>query len=168
MLLQDPVPHVIAKPDPGNITEWHFVIEGAEGTPYCGGIYHGKLLFPAEYPFKPPGILFITPSGRFKPYTKICFSFSDFHPECWNPTWHVGTILVATQSFMNEESSTTGAAAIKLPLHANIIFASALLGRCQIFLSAIPTTYGKAQGLCECHSLQQYMASFVSPYTLFA
>lgn len=107
-LVKEPVPHVIAKPDPSNILEWHFVIDGQEGTPYHGGTYHGKLLFPADYPFKPPGILFITPSGRFKPYTKICFSFSDYHPECWNPIWHVGTILIATVSFMNEESSTTG------------------------------------------------------------
>lgn len=113
--MQEPVPHVIAKPDPSNILEWHFVIDGQEGTPYHGGTYHGKLLFPADYPFKPPGILFITPSGRFKPYTKICFSFSDYHPECWNPIWHVGTILIATVSFMNEESSTTGESAISAP-----------------------------------------------------
>jgi len=116
MPLQEPVPHVTAKPDPSNILEWHFVIEGPEGTPYHGGVYHGKLLFPPDYPFKPPGILFITPSGRFKPNTKICFSFSDFHPECWNPIWHVGTILNATLSFMNDESSTTGEAHIPLPV----------------------------------------------------
>lgn len=65
-------------------------------------------MFPSDYPFKPPGILFLTPSGRFQPGEKICFSFSDYHPEAWNPIWHVATILHATMSFMNEESSTTG------------------------------------------------------------
>jgi ubiquitin-conjugating enzyme E2 J2 len=107
-LVQDHIPHVTAKPDPGNILTWHFVVEGAIGTDYEGGVYHGKLLFPPDYPFKPPGILFTTPSGRFKPHTKICFSFSDYHPECWNPIWHVGTILNGALSFMSEESPHMG------------------------------------------------------------
>ena len=106
--MQDPIPNIEAQPDPSNILEWHFVIHGEPDTPYAGGTYHGKLIFPHDYPFKPPGILVITPSGRFKPGQKICFSFSDFHPEAWNPIWHVATILNATQSFMNEESQTTG------------------------------------------------------------
>lgn len=106
--LQDPVPNIRAEPDPANILEWHFVILGEAGTPYAGGTYHGKLLFPSDYPFKPPGILMLTPSGRFVPGNKICFSFSDFHPEAWNPIWHVATILNATVSFMNEDTLTTG------------------------------------------------------------
>ncbi len=31
-----------------------------------GGLYHGKLVFPSEFPFKPPSIYIITPNGRFK------------------------------------------------------------------------------------------------------
>jgi len=31
-----------------------------------GGYYHGKLVFPKEFPFKPPSIYMITPNGRFK------------------------------------------------------------------------------------------------------
>ena len=50
--MQDPIPNIEAQPDPGNILEWHFVITGAPGTPYAGGTYHGKLLFPPDYPFK--------------------------------------------------------------------------------------------------------------------
>ena len=29
---------------------------GPPDSPYVGGEYHGVLLFPSEYPFKPPGI----------------------------------------------------------------------------------------------------------------
>ena len=29
---------------------------GPPDSPYAGGEYHGVLLFPSEYPFKPPGI----------------------------------------------------------------------------------------------------------------
>lgn len=72
---------------------------GPPDSSYAGGEYYGVLLFPAEYPFKPPGIkvgVFVhfavmpdlqiasskmyTPSGRFQPDKKICFSMSDFHP----------------------------------------------------------------------------------------
>jgi ubiquitin-protein ligase len=48
-----------------------------------GGKYHGKLIFPASYPFKPPTIMMCTPSGRFKTNTRLCLSMSDFHPETW-------------------------------------------------------------------------------------
>ena len=41
-------------------------------TPGAGGIYHGKLIFPAAYPFKPPSILMLTPSGRFAVNTRLC------------------------------------------------------------------------------------------------
>jgi len=56
------------------------VIEGSKGTPYEGGVYHGKLLFPKEYPLKPPGVMMLTPSGRFQPNRRLCLSMSDFHP----------------------------------------------------------------------------------------
>ena len=50
----------------------------------------------------------ITPNGRFKVQTKLCLSMSDFHPESWNPTWSVGTILTGLLSFMLENTSTHG------------------------------------------------------------
>ena len=50
----------------------------------------------------------ITPNGRFKVRTRLCFSMSDAHPESWNPTWSVGTILTGLLSFMLENTSTQG------------------------------------------------------------
>ena len=55
----------VAVPDQKNIFEWHFCIFDLTDSPYEGGIYHGKLLFPTEYPLKPPGIMLVTPNGRF-------------------------------------------------------------------------------------------------------
>ena len=98
----------MAVPDSKNIFEWHYVIYDLKDSPYEGGFYHGKLLFPPEYPMKPPGIMMITPSGRFKPNTRICLSISDFHPETWNPVWKTETILTALVSFMNSEENSTG------------------------------------------------------------
>jgi ubiquitin-protein ligase len=91
--LQEPVPHIQAHPVPSNLLEWHFVLEGAKGTDFEGGWYHGKLVFPPNYPFKPPSISIFTPNGRFAVNTKLCLSITDYHPESWNPMWSVGLSL---------------------------------------------------------------------------
>jgi ubiquitin-conjugating enzyme E2 J1 len=54
---------------------------------------------PAEYPFKPPAIMLLTPNGRFETRKKICLSISDFHPEQWQPAWGVRTIMTALVAF---------------------------------------------------------------------
>jgi ubiquitin-conjugating enzyme E2 J2 len=107
--LQNPLPGLRSLPSPSNILEWHYVLEGDVDSPYAGGFYHGKIIFSPSYPFKPPAIVMLTPSGRFQPGAKICLSMSDFHPESWNPSWGVRLILLGIQSFFYEESSTTGA-----------------------------------------------------------
>ncbi|XP_046881194.1 arf-GAP with coiled-coil, ANK repeat and PH domain-containing protein 3 isoform X2 [Hypomesus transpacificus] len=105
---KDPVPYICAEPLPSNILEWHYVVRGPEKTPYEGGYYHGKLIFPREFPFKPPSIYMITPNGRFKCNTRLCLSITDFHPDTWNPAWSVSTILTGLLSFMVEKGPTLG------------------------------------------------------------
>lgn len=107
-LCKEPVSHVVARPSPNDILEWHYVLEGSQGTPFAGGYYYGKIKFPPEYPFKPPGISMTTPNGRFMTQKKICLSMSDFHPESWNPMWSVSSILTGLLSFMMDNSPTTG------------------------------------------------------------
>ncbi|KAF9225791.1 UBC-like protein [Gyrodon lividus] len=105
---KEPPPFIWAVPDEKNILTWNYLIRGPPDSPFAGGEYHGVLLFPAEYPFKPPGIKMFTPSGRFQPDKKICFSMSDFHPGTWNPAWSVATILTGLLSFMLSDEMTTG------------------------------------------------------------
>jgi len=101
-------PFILAKPLETNILEWHYVIIGPPDTPYEGGQYHGKLIFPSEYPYKPPSIWMLTPSGRFQTNARLCLTMSDFHPSLWNPAWSVSTILNGLLSFMATDESTTG------------------------------------------------------------
>lgn len=75
-LKRDPVPYITAEPLPQNILEWHYVVKGPEESPYFGGYYHGTLVFPREFPFKPPSIYMLTPNGRFKTNTRLCLSIS--------------------------------------------------------------------------------------------
>eukprot|EP00977_Amphora_coffeiformis_P008594 scaffold1953_cov176-Amphora_coffeaeformis.AAC.12 len=96
----DPSDQYYAAPLESDMHEWHFTIRGAPDTDFAGGIYHGRILLPPEYPFKPPHIVFLTPSGRFETHTKICLSFSAFHPELWQPAWGIRLILEALIAFL--------------------------------------------------------------------
>ena len=44
--------------------------------------------------------MFLTPSGRFDTNTKVCLSFSAFHPELWQPAWGIRLILEALIAFL--------------------------------------------------------------------
>ncbi|KAI0299275.1 UBC-like protein [Russula brevipes] len=84
---------------------------GPPDSPYVGGEYHGVLIFPSEYHSShqvSSARQMYTPSGRFQPDKKICFSMSDFHPGSWNPAWSVATILTGLVSFMLSDEMTTG------------------------------------------------------------
>jgi len=105
----EPPPFIRAAPLETNLQEWHYVLQGPPDSPYEGGLYHGKMKFPDDFPFKPPSIYMITPNGRFETDRRLCLSMSDFHPETWVPTWSVATILNGVLSFMVETAPTTGA-----------------------------------------------------------
>lgn len=76
-----------AEPLESDIFEWMFAVRGPKGTDFEGGIYLGRISLPADYPFKPPTFMLLTPSGRWEVNTKICLSISSHHPEHWQPSW---------------------------------------------------------------------------------
>ncbi|CAD6192093.1 unnamed protein product [Caenorhabditis auriculariae] len=105
---QEPADGIEAAPCEENILVWHYCLRGSPDTVYQGGYYHGKLIFPVDFPWKPPAIIMITPNGRFHPNMRLCLSISDYHPESWNPGWTVTSILVGLHSFMNEDDMAAG------------------------------------------------------------
>ncbi len=86
-LNRHPSSRYYAAPLEDNMFEWHFTIRGPSQTDFQGGIYHGRIILPADYPFKPPNIIFLNKNGRFEVGTKICLSISAYHPEAWQPAW---------------------------------------------------------------------------------
>jgi len=92
-----------------DLFEWHFTIKGPEGTPFEGGFYHGKILLPPEYPFKPPDIVLLTPNGRFETGQRICLSVSSFHEETWQPSWSIYSILLGLRSLFPCKAEGVGA-----------------------------------------------------------
>ncbi|KAL5119906.1 hypothetical protein ACEQ8H_002268 [Pleosporales sp. CAS-2024a] len=94
-----------AEPQEDNLFEWHFTIRGPPApSPYAGGLYHGRILLPPQYPLRPPAFRFLTPSGRFEVNREICLSISGHHEETWQPAWGVRTALVALRSFMDTDA----------------------------------------------------------------
>ncbi|KAL9538456.1 hypothetical protein MBANPS3_010916 [Mucor bainieri] len=102
-----------AHPLEDNIFEWHFTVRGPKDTDFEEGRYHGRIILPSEYPFKPPELIFLTaffllthtqPNGRFELNTKICLSITGFHPEFWQPAWGIRTVLLAVIGFFPTEA----------------------------------------------------------------
>jgi ubiquitin-conjugating enzyme E2 J1 len=94
----------IAQPLEENIYEWHFTFRGAPDTDFEVGIYHGRIILPADYPMNPPAFIMMTPNGRFEVGKKICLSISSYHPETWRPCWSIRTAIAALVAFMNTSS----------------------------------------------------------------
>ncbi|XP_060076224.1 mucin-2-like [Ylistrum balloti] len=106
--LREPTEQYHAQPLEDNLFEWHFTIRGPGESEFDGGLYHGRIVLPPEYPMKPPSIILLTPNGRFEVFKKICLSISGHHPESWQPSWSIRTALLAIIGFM----PTHGAGAI--------------------------------------------------------
>ena len=107
----NPSPYYYAEPLESEPFEWHFTIRGPNATQFEGGLYHGVITLPSSYPFRPPYIVFLTPSGRFQVKEKICLTFTNYHPEYWQPAWTIRNILQALVSFMpvDEDNMSIGA-----------------------------------------------------------
>ncbi|GAU95424.1 hypothetical protein RvY_07043 [Ramazzottius varieornatus] len=99
-LRENPDEDFHAAPLEDNLFEWHFTIRGPAETAFENGLYHGRIVLPADYPMKPPNIIILTPNGRFETNTKICLSISGYHPETWQPSWSIRTALKALIGFM--------------------------------------------------------------------
>lgn len=98
-LSNDPSTDYCAAPLEDDIFEWHCTLRGPAGTEFEGGLYHFRILLPAEYPFRPPSLMMLTPNGRFELNTKICISFTNYHEELWQPAWGVRTAILGLQGF---------------------------------------------------------------------
>ena len=51
--------------------EWHFTLRGPPDSPFEGGMYHGRIVLPKNYPFAPPSLMLLTRNGRFDVNKKV-------------------------------------------------------------------------------------------------
>jgi len=115
-LANDPSTEYTAAPLEDDIFEWHCTLRGPAGTDFEGGLYHFRIRLPAEYPFRPPSIMLLTPNGRFELNTKICISFTNYHEELWQPAWGVRTAIIGLQGFFPlKGQAAVGVGALEVP-----------------------------------------------------
>ncbi|PPQ68969.1 hypothetical protein CVT24_000358 [Panaeolus cyanescens] len=115
-LANDPCTDYAAAPLEDDIFEWHCTLRGSAGTEFEGGLYHFRIVLPAEYPFRPPSIMMLTPNGRFELNTKICISFTNYHEESWQPAWGVRTAILGLQGFFPlKGQAAVGVGSIEYP-----------------------------------------------------
>ncbi|CAK9109503.1 Ubiquitin-conjugating enzyme E2 Z (E2 ubiquitin-conjugating enzyme Z) (Uba6-specific E2 conjugating enzyme 1) (Use1) (Ubiquitin carrier protein Z) (Ubiquitin-protein ligase Z) [Durusdinium trenchii] len=108
-LRTEPLPGIQVAPDEEIATMVHALIEGPEGTPYEGGLFHFILLATPNYPHEPPLARFMTTGQqqvRFNPqfYTsgKVCLSILNTWPgPGWNPSFSFRVVLLQLQALMN-------------------------------------------------------------------
>ncbi|CEM32784.1 unnamed protein product [Vitrella brassicaformis CCMP3155] len=93
-----------------NIRVWIITLTGVEGTLYEGEKYRLKIVFPPEYPLKPPIIYFLQPTPRH-PHVysngDICLNLLGTD---WKPTLTVASVALSILSMLSSAKEK------KLPL----------------------------------------------------
>ncbi len=80
---------------------WQATIIGPTETPYEGGIFHLKMTFPTDYPFKPPSVTFTTRiyHPNINENGSICL---DILTKEWSPALTISKLLLSICSLLNE------------------------------------------------------------------
>ncbi|KAK8800333.1 hypothetical protein WA171_004966 [Blastocystis sp. BT1] len=108
--------------DEVNLFEWTVVMEGPMDTPYEGGIFKAELIFPFDFPSRPPTMRFISPMWHPNIFSNGCVCISILHPagrdemnlqeredEKWRPIISVEAILLSVQSMLTDPNENSPA-----------------------------------------------------------
>ena len=90
-----------AGPNNNDLFNWEATIIGPTETPYEGGIFKLKILYPADYPFKPPKITFETRiyHPNINANGGICL---DILKDQWSPALNITKVLLSICSLLDE------------------------------------------------------------------
>ena len=80
---------------------WDATVRGPESTPWEGSTLCLELHFPADYPFKPPAVRFVTPMRHPNVYPdgSVCV---DLLGAAWAPACDVSSILMTLQLLLSQ------------------------------------------------------------------
>lgn len=80
---------------------WSATIMGPEDSPYAGGVYFLDIMFPSDYPFKPPRVSFLTRIYHCNVNSSggICL---DILKDQWSPALTVSKVLLSICSLLTD------------------------------------------------------------------
>ena len=100
-LSNDPPDNCSAGPSGNNMYHWEATILGPDNSPYAGGVFFLDIVFPADYPFKPPKIKFVTKIYHCNINNNggICL---DILKDQWSPALTIGKVLLSISSLLTD------------------------------------------------------------------
>ena len=100
-LERDPPSNCSAGPEGDDMFRWEAIILGPSDTPFAGGSFKLKILFPIDYPFKCPIITFTTKvyHPNISSTGIICL---DILKTQWSPALTIGKVLLSICSLLSD------------------------------------------------------------------
>lgn len=100
-LQNDPPANCSAGPEGDDLFRWEGVIFGPSDSPYTGGVFKLKILFPVDYPFKCPTITFTTKiyHPNINSAGIICL---DILKNQWSPALTISKVLLSICSLLTD------------------------------------------------------------------
>lgn len=100
-LQRDPPANCSAGPIGDDMFKWEGVIMGPSDSPYQGGVFKLEILFPVDYPFKPPKLQFTTKiyHPNINPAGLICL---DILKQQWSPALTISKVLLSITSLLTD------------------------------------------------------------------
>ncbi|KZT52467.1 ubiquitin-conjugating enzyme [Calocera cornea HHB12733] len=103
-LSAEPIPDLKIEPNEQNILEWTCVLKASADSPYKGGKYQFKVLFPQNFPFKAPDVEFKTKIYHpgIDEEGHICIALLK---DDWKPAISIAKVLTTVKDKLNNPSS---------------------------------------------------------------
>ena len=100
-LIENPPANCSAGPIDDNMHQWQATIMGPDKSPYEGGVFYLNIVFPKDYPFKPPKLTFLTKiyHCNISSCGSICL---DILKEQWSPALTISKVLLSICSLMDD------------------------------------------------------------------
>ncbi|CED84191.1 ubiquitin-conjugating enzyme 9 [Phaffia rhodozyma] len=90
-----------------DLMKWEVGIPGKAGTNWEGGIFKLQMIFPEDYPSKPPKCKFTPPlfHPNVYPSGTVCLSILD-EEKSWKPAITIKQIVIGIQNLLNDPNAS--------------------------------------------------------------